>query len=836
MAKETKILYIVEGIILLVVLTIGVGYAYLSTSGKQERDNTFTAGCLNITIEEEGRAIDLKNAYPITDIEGLEQEGYNFKIKNNCSNETNYQINLETISNPKEDTTLNANYVRVSLASDTMDNLITTLSENDVANYHSDNTYVSYNLYEGIIGGNETKEFTLKEWVEYNTTKEQGTNKTYKSQINVVSDTRVEVTPKPEITFAYSGDTIKGTITGSATDITYCETKDNECEPKQSGEIQEQTTSIPLNEEIKTKEVTTKLGVLNAYQDYKRMVCAKLDDGKTICSNPDIGSGTPDFKYTSEQSDNVGGMCTYEGKEVYSWAEDDYVTEETCRTIYEATYLFPGYIGYYDKSLESSYKGKATWNEETSTCTYNGEEVYDFNYSSIVNEEDCGDVYYSEGEETYYTMIEKLSGQGIWNKETSTCTYNGEEVYNWNWEDVTEENCGTIYEVKAPDRKDVVYYDKAIESSYKGKATWNEETSTCEYDGEEVYDRLGTSKIDKENCGDVYYNEYERTYYTLIGKADGKSKWTTIVGKTGIYETKDEEGTSYYYRGAVENNYVEFAGFYWRIIRINGNGSIRLLYNGKKSEIDATNKKAEILENGYDDSDTNYTVIELSDGSKEGKFNEHEDDNTYVGYMYGTARSETYEDTHKNITDSNVKKELDAWYIENLKRVEDKLDIQTGFCNDRSLAEGYENAGYGTKETNYGAFDRIWNKYQPTLKCKNKANDYFTWKERASTGNKELINPIGLITADEVMYAGAYFDSSNHTYYLYNGREYWTMSPYAFSSSFTFAGVFSVIWDGELSGSGLLNTGIGVRPVINVDPNKVSISGSGTIDSPYVFS
>ena len=48
----------------------------------------------------------------------------------------------------------------------------------------------------------------------------------------------------------------------------------------------------------------------------------------------------------------------------------------------------------------------------------------------------------------------------------------------------------------------------------------------------------------------------------------------------GVWTAEDDLGTSYYFRGAVENNYVKFAGYWWRIIRINGDGSIRIIYDG----------------------------------------------------------------------------------------------------------------------------------------------------------------------------------------------------------------------------------------------------------------
>ncbi len=415
---------------------------------------------------------------------------------------------------------------------------------------------------------------------------------------------------------------------------------------------------------------------------------------------------------------------------------------------------------------------------------------------------------------------------------------------------ITEESCQKVYKVTMQGQ--VGYFDDLepviemqVGGSSQGQATWNE--GTCTYNGEQVLDMQQQPIKSEEKCGKVYNvgGSYVSVdvidFFTTMFSVEevtlmGAGEYKEATGKTGIYETEDEEGTSYYYRGNVENNYVDFAGFYWRIIRINGNGSIRLIYSGKKTEIDGTGQKDEILKNGYDDSENEYTIIELSTGSKTGPYSGNilYNDNAYVGFMYGEVGATTYANTHQNTNDSNAKKELDNWYAENLSDVEGKLDTQAGFCNDRSLGEGYSstNSGYGTEYTNYGAYDRIRNKYQPTLKCKNKTNDYFTWKGKATTGNQKLDNPIGLITADEVMYAGGTY-ASNYTYYLYNGNDYWIMSPNYFNGSAAI--VFSVYGGGDFDYSGVDNSNA-LRPVINVDPSKVHISGTGKINDMYVFS
>ena len=131
-----------------------------------------------------------------------------------------------------------------------------------------------------------------------------------------------------------------------------------------------------------------------------------------------------------------------------------------------------------------------------------------------------------------------------------------------------------------------------------------------------------------------------------------------------VCSAPDDYGTSYYFRGTVENNWVKFANSYWRIIRINGDDSIRMIYAGDARVIDALENKEEVLKNGYNDGDTDYTQI------GESVFNSSRDDNAYVGYMYGTIGASTYEETHANTNDSTIKIKVDEWYEAHLKDTE----------------------------------------------------------------------------------------------------------------------------------------------------------------------
>jgi len=145
------------------------------------------------------------------------------------------------------------------------------------------------------------------------------------------------------------------------------------------------------------------------------------------------------------------------------------------------------------------------------------------------------------------------------------------------------------------------------------------------------------------------------------------------------------------------------------------------------------------------------------------------------------------------------------------------IDIESGFCGDRSISKG---TGTGTTETYYAVFSRLYGKSKPTLRCLN-SNDLYKTK-------------IGLITADEVAYAGGKHSVSNYSYYLYTGNWYWTISPYQFNN--TTATVFRVYLNGSLNNYYVDNSNGGVRPVINLSSENLSISGSGTINDPYVIS
>ena len=394
--NKKRIIILTVSLIAIIGIIVGVSYAFFSIGGSQEQANTFTSGCLNISLTDASSSISLSNIYPITDVEGLEGTSYDFTIENTCSTSTNYSINLESLNQVSN--SLSADYIKVSLSSDTVDNVISILSNNTSVTPEIDGAYESYNLYTGVLGASETKTYHLKLWLDYDATVEEAANKVYESKINVIANPEIQVVDTLEATFSLEGTTLISHLTSNVTSASYCITEDNICAPNTSAIIDNNNYAVKLE---KTKQVATALGNLTVNESTNELVCTQLNGtSKTICSNPNK-INTPDFSKTAQAS--------------------------------------------------------------------------------------------------------------------------------------------------------------------------------CE----------GT-----ENCEET----------------------------NGIYEAEDDYGTSYYYRGAVENNYVQFAGYYWRIIRINGDGSIRIIYDGTSAH-----------ENGESSSDRQIGIS---------AFNEQYNDNAYVGYMYGTPGSD----------------------------------------------------------------------------------------------------------------------------------------------------------------------------------------------------
>ena len=267
----------------------------------------------------------------------------------------------------------------------------------------------------------------------------------------------------------------------------------------------------------------------------------------------------------------------------------------------------------------------------------------------------------------------------------------------------------------------------------------------------------------------------------------------------------------YYFAGDAKNNWVKFANFYWRIIRTNYDGSIRLLYSGTSP-------------------DTTSGYIGKS------AFNSTYNDPMYVGYKYGTTGS--LENNRLNTNDSTIKTYIDNWYNNNLSSYSKYISTEAVYCNDRTE----QTAGTYSKSSTfyYAPRGRLVTNKTPTYNCTN-IKDAFS----GSNSEAKLTYPIGLMTADEIAYAGGKeftsLPSPYAWYYLNSAGESITGSTYWWSlSPFGWSGSYSTVWvvfvssnPGYLSYIRANDTSYGVRPAISLKTCIKYSTGNGAPETPY---
>jgi len=338
--------------------------------------------------------------------------------------------------------------------------------------------------------------------------------------------------------------------------------------------------------------------------------------------------------------------------------------------------------------------------------------------------------------------------------------------------------------------------------------------------------------------------------------------------------TQTEDGSDvYYFAGNAQNNWVKFGkdqednDLYWRIIRTNEDGSIRLLYIGP----DPATESAFIKINGTLMNGGNATT---------GVYNNLSNNTLYVGYMYGETG--TLESNRKDINSSPIKIKTDEWYSKTIKvkkdskdKLYDKYVSRTAiYCNDRSGGSysGGLNMTYASYNRLMRKTDGYGGKNSPTYRCGyNAVGGYFNfstswpsnsdWRSSSTGmysdanvadkfsvstskgGNGNLQYPIAQMTADELAFAGAKAGTSNtKSWYYYNSiggsvvgnDRWWTMSPYGYGGS-GFALIYDVLGDyqGSLNYDGTSSLNPGIRPVLSLKSCVKYVSGDGSSATPY---
>ena len=258
-------------------------------------------------------------------------------------------------------------------------------------------------------------------------------------------------------------------------------------------------------------------------------------------------------------------------------------------------------------------------------------------------------------------------------------------------------------------------------------------------------------------------NKFHANYYILSDREDKKQNFMEVLLKNNkIVENNGliKYNNNYYFNGELSNNYVSFADLNWKVLGINDDGTIKLIYND------------EVLQSVYNDRWTN---------------------ESNVSYY-----------------DSKVAEYLESFYDEKLKEV-DKYIATKSYCNDTSSTNTYY-------RIYYGAYTRNFNDFTPSTECSETDKEY--------GGSKDY--KIGLITLDEAAIAGVTTEMSDANY-LYNGRDYYTMSP----SQYNYRAIVGIVDRfGKLNDT-YVTDNLEVRPVINLI-NSLEVTGDGTEANPYL--
>ena len=262
----------------------------------------------------------------------------------------------------------------------------------------------------------------------------------------------------------------------------------------------------------------------------------------------------------------------------------------------------------------------------------------------------------------------------------------------------------------------------------------------------------------------------------------------------------------YYFAGNATNNWVKFGGFYWRIIRTNADGSVRMLYSGTAT-------------------DTTSGYIGKS------AFNSTYSDAMYVGYMYGTTGNLASNRTNEN--NSTIKGVIDTWYSNNLSSYSKYISTDAVYCNDRK-APSYN----ASSSFDYYVSTRL-NAGNPTYDCED-SKDAFS----GSNSEAKLTYPIGLMTTDEITHAGGYkytILASPYAWYYLNsaggsitGSTYWwSLSPRNWSRGRSRVWYVGGSYSPGVLESDDVNYSCGVRPAISIKADALYSSGDGSPENPY---
>ena len=368
----------------------------------------------------------------------------------------------------------------------------------------------------------------------------------------------------------------------------------------------------------------------------------------------------------------------------------------------------------------------------------------------------------------------------------------------------TETNTGTLYkateQIGTNESKDVYYFAGDAKNNWVKFGKTKE--SSCTYKGKEVVFADMTNQIIK-----TPENETECTSTNICDAGENGY----FVGLTES-ECSGMEGTKWITEKATWNG-TSTKDIYWRIIRTNHDGSIKLLYAGTSPDTTS----------GY---------------IGESSFNTIDNDPMYVGYKYGTTGS--LENNRLNTNDSTIKTYIDNWYKNNLTAYTKYLSNDAVYCNDRELAS--LSTYSTTRSFNYASYERIDFTSQPTYNCTN-MSDAFS----VNNTSAKLDYPIGLMTIDELSYAGGEFYTKLTAPYAWyytnaNGESIISNSSSVSLSPVVWNETDSRVWrwygsdtPGSLDAGLSVDISFAVRPSVSLSSCNLISRGDGSPENPYVI-
>lgn len=329
-----------------------------------------------------------------------------------------------------------------------------------------------------------------------------------------------------------------------------------------------------------------------------------------------------------------------------------------------------------------------------------------------------------------------------------------------------------------------------------------------DYDQSEDINKMFSSKILVESI-----NQNKHTNISIKNTIIKNLNSNEDNTDNGVFYTNNsiDGKTVYYYKGNIANNNLVIDNICFKIVRTTEDNGVRLIYNGD-----------------YIDNKCNTDSIYKNTSS----FNLKTNSNAYVGYMYGKINSDNYNNEHENINSSSIKIYLDSWYNKHRDILDKYIKLDSVYCNNRKPVKlvkkgiSYNNLGYGNLNSAYQLKKEYYNG-EVSYNCE--LNDRFS--NSNTNGNGNLNDPVGLITVEELYYAGFIDGKDNKTNFLSLNKPYWTMTPAYYSANNAYNFVVSI---NKLTEEVVTKEYI-VRPVITVRSDLYILKGDGSLDNPFIL-